>query len=409
MEGCPLGIDIPGFIRHIRENEPRQALARIREKNMLSAICGRLCPAPCERACVFYEDGAPIAIRALERYAADYGQARLPARSSPVSQKKVAVVGSGPTGLSAAAHLAHLEYGVTIFESFPAPGGVLRQGVPEFRLPRKVLDSEIDFMESLGIEIKTNVLAGQTAGLGEILGLGYSAILLALGAGTPKFLDIPGTNLGGVYYAEEFLLQLNLLAGGRLFREEFPLPVGDRVVVVGGGYAALDCSRMARRLGKEAIVVFHRTQDEMEARIEEREYAREEGVRLEPLVNPIEILGDDRNWVAGLKCTRLDFANPQESGAWQLVPVPESEFVLEADTLIIAVGHQPNSAIIKKTPNLKVNPDGTIYTNPENRMTSMAGVFAAGPIARGPTSVVEAMAEGKKVAEQMDQYLKGRG
>ncbi len=395
---------------------------------MLASICGRLCPAPCERACVFYEDGAPIGIRALERYAADYGQTKGSSSKNGRDGKKVAIVGSGPTGLTAAAHLAQLGYRVTIFESFKEPGGALAYGVPGFRLPRKTLDSQINLIESLGVEFKANVLVGQTLGLEELWGEGYAAILLALGAGTPKFLDIPGTSLGGVYYAEEFLMRMSTLEkSGHLSEEDVPFPIGDKVVVIGGGYAALDSARAARRLGREVSVVFHRThlvptsargstsqgwalgarQDDMGVRPEERKYAQQEGVKLEPLAGPVEILGDDDHFVRGLKCLRRDFADPHNSGDWQLIAVPDSEFILEADTVIVAVGHQPNSLIIKKTLSLKINPDGTIFTNPEDRMTSIPGVFAAGNVAAGPGSVVEAMAEGKKAGEAMDRRLRG--
>ncbi len=373
---------------------------------MFASICGRLCPAPCERACVFNDEGAPIGIRALERYASDYGQAKVVRTQSSPPGANVAIIGSGPSGLTAAVVLANYGHQVTIFESLNEPGGLLRYGVPEFRLPRKVLDGEMAEIQALGIEIQTNTLVGQSVGLDDLLSSGYKAVLLALGSGTPKFLDIPGTNLGGVFYAEEFLLRVNLMQARPFPRTSTPIKIGNNVAVIGSGYAALDCARMILRFGRKATLILAGTEDEVPIRIEEREYAKEEGLKLEVMVNVLEILGNDHGFVRGLKCSRSDFADPTNAGQWQLVSVPDSEFMIEVDSVILAAGHQPNSSILKKTSKLKFNPDGTIFVAQENSMTSIPGVFACGNIVSGVGgSVVETMADGKMVAEEMNRYL----
>lgn len=407
LAGCPLGIDIPGFIRQIRENEPIKAWVKIKENNMFASICGRLCPAPCERACVFYEDGAPIAIRALERFAADFGEVKLsrPPQNSPHG-KKVAVVGSGPAGLTAAGILSQKGFRVTVFEAFNEIGGVLRYGIPEFRLPQKILDSEIIRLKLSGVEFTTNFLIGQSGGLKDLLASGFSAIFLALGAGAVHFLEIPGTNLGGVLYADEFLMRLNLMKTGDP-KFSAPFNIGYKVIVVGKGYAAIDAARAALRWGREATVVFGHGEDDLGIRVEEKEYGKQEGLKLEPLTKPLEILGDRDHFVCGIKCRRMDFGDPQNSGDWKLMEVPQSEFVMEADTVILAVGHQPNNAFLKKIPDLKINPDGTVWVNEIDAMTSIPGIFAGGNITAGTTSVADAIADGKKAAESIERYLKG--
>ena len=405
LAGCPLGIDIPGFIRQIRENEPARALAKIKENNLLASICGRLCPAPCERACIFYEDGAPIAIRALERFAADFGQIKaLKPEGFSSRGKKVAVVGSGPAGLTVAGILAQKGFPVTVFESLPESGGVLRYGVPEFRFPKKILDSEIFWLKSLGVSWVTNFIVGQSAGLKELLSSGFSAVFAATGAGAVKFLEISGTNLGGVLYAEEFLMRLNLANSDS--RAAAGFHIGNRVAVVGRGYAAIDCARAVVRLGRQATVIFEHSEDDSVVRLEDKEYGKEEGLQLEPLTKPLQILGDDRGFVCGIKCQRLDFADAENSGQWKLVEVPSSEFVVDTDTVIIAAGHQPNSVSIRKTPDLKINSDGSVWTNESDCMTSLCGIFAGGSAVTGNTSVVQAMADGKKAAEAIERYLK---
>ena len=407
LAGCPLGINIPGFIRHIREAEPIHALAKIKENNMFASICGRLCPAPCERACVFYEDGAPIAIRALERFAADFGLMKSSKPQQIHSRgKKIAIVGSGPAGLTAAGLLSQKGFRVTVFDACNEIGGVLRYGIPEFRLPKKILDSEIAWLKSAGVEFTTNFLVGQSGGLKDLLSSGFAAVFLAAGAGAVQFLEIPGTNLGGVLYADEFLLRLNLMKTGDP-KSAAAFHIGYKVIVVGKGYAAIDCARAALRLGREATVVFGHSEDEIGIRLEEKEYGKEEGLKLEPLTRPLEIFGDEDHFVCGLKCRRMDFGDPDNTGHWRLLEVAESEFVMEADTVILAAGHRPHGAFLKKIPDLKMNPDGTVWVNAAEAMTSIAGIFAGGDIATGTTSLTQAIADGKKAAESIERYLKG--
>lgn len=400
-----MGIDIPGFIRHIRESEPLKALAKIKEDNMFASICGRLCPAPCERACVFYEDGAPIAIRALERFAADFGQIKLLKMEANFSRgKKIAVIGAGPAGLTAAGVLSQKGFGVTVFEALNEIGGVLRYGIPEFRLPKKILDSEISRLKSLGIEFRVNFLIGQSADLKDLFSMGFAAVFIGVGAGAVRFLDIPGTNLGGVLYADEFLMRLNLMKTGDP-KNTAAFNIGQKVVVIGRGYAALDAARAALRLGREVTVVFGHSEDELGIRIEEKEYTKEEGVKLEPLTVPLEIL-ENNDFVCGVRCKRMDFGDPENTGQWKLIEVPESEFMIEADTVILAAEHRPQSAFMKKTTELRLNPDGSVWVNETDAMTSIAGIFAGGDIVQGPDSILRAMAAGKNAAESIERYLK---
>ena len=411
MRGCPLGIDIPGFIRLLREGDPRAALEKIKEQNSLPAICGRVCTAPCEEACILSEDNAPIGIRALERFVADYGKSKSgPKKWSAQNNKKVAIIGSGPTGLSAAATLAKLGYPVTIFEVQDLPGGALRYGIPNFRLPKSILDSEIEEIKSCGVEIKTNVLIGQTVTLEDLFKQGYQAALLALGAGAPQFVDLPGTSLGGVYYDNEFLLRINELKENDLSKLTSSFYLGGRVAVIGSNFSALDCARICMRLQRQVTMVFHHTEDDMEVHRQEKEYAKEEGIQLESLAQPLEILSNDSNFVAGLKCVRMDFAdaNPTgQSGHWEIKAVEGSEFVVDADTVIIAMGQKTNSLISRLFSKVRIDERGLIWTDPATGLTSMPRVFAGGNVAAGAGPVVDAIAAGKKAAENMHRYLRG--
>ena len=406
MQGCPLGINIPGFIRSLREGNVAQAYATVKEKNCLMSICGRVCTAPCEAACVLNDEGSPIGIRALERYASDFGRTKTIKRNRVFSTgRKVAIVGSGPAGLTAAVELIQRGYQVTIFESFDKPGGVLRYGIPEFRIPRKILDREIDEIKALGVKIQTNTLIGHTMTLEEIQ-RDFSAILLATGASIPKFMDIGGTNLGGVYYGEEFLMRVNR-AKSSLFSRGVPkLPMGQKVAVVGSGNTALDCARIAIRLGRQVTLVFRRTEEDMYVSARDRVLAKEEGVQFESMVKPVEICADPNGFVGGLKCIRMDYADSDDSGQWEIVALPGSEFTLDVDTVVLAIGHNPNSLLSKESSLLKVNKDGTIHTDEKRGMTSISGVFSAGNVQTNAGPVVEAMASGKKVAQEIDNYLK---
>jgi glutamate synthase (NADPH) small chain len=408
MRACPLGIDIPRFIRFLREGDAVKAYAKIREQNYFSSICGRICSAPCEAACILKEEGAPpIGIRALERYATDFGRSRSAKRpQTSLNRKKVAVVGSGPAGLAAAMELAQQGYPVTIFESFDKPGGILRYGIPEFRIPRRILDDEMNEIKALGVKMEMNFLVGHTATLEELRKQDFAAILLATGAGVPKFRDLPGANLGGVYYGEEFLMRVNRAKSSMFSRKLDKLPLGRKVAVIGSGNTALDCARSAVRLSREVTLIFRRTEEDMRVRKDESAYAKEEGVHFEPMVKPVEILAGANHFVRGLKCVRMDFADTEGAGKWQIAPVPGSEFVIDADTIVIAIGHKPNSLVNKHITELAVNDDGTVKVKDQGGATSIPGVFAAGNVQTNAGPIVEAIASGKRAAQEIDHYLK---
>lgn len=403
-----MGIDIPAFLRFLAEHRVTEALAKIREQNPLSGTCGRLCTAPCETSCVSNEQDAPLGIRALERYATDFGKPKFAMRKPQVrAGKKIAVIGSGPAGLTAAGILAQKGYRVTIFEAFEEPGGMLRSSVPSFRLPLKILNEEIKEIQLLGVEIKTNCYAGKTITFSDLTTQGFEAILLATGAGVPQLLDLPGANFGGVYYAEEFLMRVNLSQAresGKTRDNDFRL--GAKVVVLGAGYMALDCARAAVRLGKQVTWVSTQSPEDKKVIREESVYAEEEGIQIESLARPLAILNNERYFVRAIKCVRLDYADVNTRGQWELIPVPDSEFTLEADSLIIAMGQEPNSLIRRDVQQLKVNDDGTIWVNPDDSMTSMHGVFACGNVVTKSTPMIEAMASGKAAAENIDWYFK---
>ena len=403
MQGCPLGINIPGFIRQLRENNVAGAYQTIKDKNPLPSICGRICSAPCEAACVLNDESSPIGIRALERFAADYGKSKVTRQQR--KGKKIAIIGSGPAGLTAAYELAQKGYQVTIFEALDHPGGVLRYGIPEFRIPKKFLDQEINEIKMLGVEIQTNFYIGQTKTIQELKDEGFCAILLAMGAGIPKFMDLPGHSLGGVYYGEEFLMRVNLTKPGLFSRNTPNFPLGQKVAVIGSGNTALDCARTAVRFGCDVSLIFRRTEEDMRVRREEKEFAKQEGIKLEPLIRPIEIMADQDNFVGGLKCERMDFADDGVSEEWRLLPVPESDFIMEVDTVIIAIGHQPNSLLNKLMPDLILDDDGTIQIDEETYLTSIPDVFAAGNVVTNAGPVVSAIASGKAAAEKIYQAL----
>ncbi len=406
MTGCPIGIDIPGFIRLLREGNVAGAYEKIKEQNCLPSVCGRICSAPCELACVLTDEDAPIGIRALERYAADFGRPRFYRWDKMICKgKKIAIVGSGPAGLAAASELAQKGFQVTVFDALDRPGGVLRYGIPEFRIPKKNLDYEINEIKALGVLIETNFFVGQTATIDDLFNEGFVAILLATGAGVPKFMDLPGSHLGMVYYGEEFLMRVNQEKSGIFSKNNPSFALGKKIAVIGSGNTALDCARAALRFGREVRLVFRRTEEEMRVRNDVRLYGKEEGIIFEPLVKPVEILANQNNFVDGLKCVRMDFADPDETGQWQLIPVPDSKFVLDVDTVIIAIGHHPNVVLKKFTTNLKVNKEGAVKINEETTMTSIKGVFATGNVVTNAGPVVEAIAAGKKSAEQMSEYI----
>ena len=403
LSGCPLGIDIPGFIRLLREDDTSSALERIKEQNPFPAICGRICPAPCERACIFFEDGAPIAIRALERYASDFGKLK-PIKLSPVMQgKRVAVIGSGPSGMSAAFYLAKAGFGVTIFEAMDEPGGLLRYGVPEFRLPQKILDEQFNELASLGVKIETNVFVGRTESILNVFNQGFVAVLLTVGAGLPEFIDFPGHDLGGVYYAEEFLLRVQMFNKTKTQDAARKLFLGDQTVVIGSGYSALDSARLARRMGQEVALIFGGLEEELGVRGDDLELAVEEGVKLLTPVRPERIDGDAQGFAKSVQGSRLEVVEEKEQ--LELKEIQDGQIVQEAQTVILSHGRVPNLFLSKHLPQLQCSKEGAIETDKSTGLTSVDRIFAAGNVVTGAGPVVDAIANGKRVAVQIKEFL----
>ena len=405
MRGCPLGIDIPGFIRFLREGDATLALSRIKEKNPLPAVCGRICTAPCEVECVFHEEKSAIGIRHLERFASDFGRLKAARPKITPNHKKIAVIGSGPSGLCASYDLARQGYQVTIFEALTEPGGILRYGIPEFRLPKKILDQEIFDLKMLGVNITTNAFVGQNVSVKEIFAKGFEVVLLAMGAGGAGCCELPGTHLAGVYYAQEFLMRVNLWGAEHFPRAPIPAALGNKIVVLGANYAALDCARSVLRLGKQATVVFSGLEEDIEIYPEDLKIAKEEGIVLEPMAKPIEIISSDNQSVSGLKCQRLDFVDGDEQLGWKLELVPDSEFTLQADTVLLADGTGRGTTLSNHFSELQLNDDGTIWVEAQSAMTSVKGVFACGNLVSGAGFVVDAMASGKQAAVKIQQFL----
>jgi glutamate synthase (NADPH) small chain len=412
LPGCPLGIDIPGFIRLLREGDTALALERIKKENPFPAICGRICPAPCEQACVFHADGEPIAIRDLERFAADFGQKGTVSKlngpghsikSDQVRSKKVAIIGSGPAGMSAAYYLAKMNLGVTIFEAAHQPGGLLRYAVPEFRLPQKVLDEQFSQLRSAGVEIQTDAVFGRTMMIDELFMRGFSAVLLATGASLPRYSGLPGSDLAGVYYDVEFLNRLqtvgkeNVLQAAR--QQRMPAP---KTVILGGGNAAFDAARLCVRLGSQAHVVFDGFEEETGVGTEILKESREEAIELHHL-QALEILGDDNGFVRGVKCRKLDIVEGKD--ALKLEPSLEEPVVLEARTVIIANGQRSNDFLKQYLPQLKWDEDGSLWADAQTGMTSMEKVFGCGNAVTCGGSVVDAIAGGKAAAQKIIHYL----
>jgi len=408
VQACPLHIDIPGFIRLVAEGRFEEALAKVKERNDFPAITGRVCPQEllCQRACTMGRLGDPISIGKLERFLGDYEISRgirVP-KVGAKTGKRVAVVGSGPAGLTVAADLAKLGHSVTIFEALHKPGGVLTYGVPDFRLPKSVVDAYVDYVRRLGVEIRVDSVIGRLYTIDELLER-YDAVFIGTGAGTPKFLGVPGENLNGVYSANEFLIRVNLMRACEFPEYDTPIKVGRRVVVIGGGNVAMDAARVALRLGAEEVVVlYRRTEAEMPARREEVENAKEEGVKFVFLAQPIGFIGDKDGWVRKVKCVRMRLGEPDESGRRRPIPIPGSEFAVDADTVVIAIGARVNPLIQRTCPRLKVRRDGTIVTDEWGR-TSIPRVYAAGDVVTGAATVIEAIASGKRVAEAIHRDL----
>ena len=413
MDGCPVHVQIPEFINLVAAGEFAAAYDMIAATNALPAICGRVCPqeSQCEALCVRAKKGEPVAIGRLERFVADWAMKNAPPQPKPAEDKgiKVAVVGSGPAGLACAGDLARRGYQVTIFEAFHTPGGVLMYGIPEFRLPKALVQAEIDQLRAQGVEIQTNMVIGKVYDMDDLKQEGYQAIFVGTGAGLPRFLGIPGENLNGVYSANEFLTRINLMKAYDFPNCDTPVRVGKRVAVIGGGNVAMDAARSAKRLGaEEVMIIYRRSEAELPARAEEVEHAKEEGIQFMLLHNPARILGSDDGWVKGISCMEMTLGEPDASGRRRPIEKPDSEKVIDLETVIVAIGQSPNPLIKNATPDLETQAWGGIVADDTTMATSKEGVFAGGDVVTGAATVILAMGAGKQAAEAMDAYLQGK-
>jgi glutamate synthase (NADPH/NADH) small chain len=411
--GCPVSVNIPEFIRLIKDGRFIEAAWKIKEDNALPAICGRVCPqeTQCESMCVLNKKGQPISIGNLERFAADYerehGEIRLPERNKPTG-KKIAVIGSGPGGLTCAADLIKNGHDVTIYEALHKPGGVLVYGIPEFRLPKIIVEKEVEYIKSLGVEIVLNAVIGKLYTIDELLhDKGYDACFIATGAGLPIFLNIPGENLNGIYSANEFLTRANLMKAYLFPEYDTPIRRGKKVAVFGGGNVAMDAARVALRLGSEKVyLIYRRSENEMPARKAEIHHAKEEGIEFLFLTNPIRFIDDGKGNLCAVQCIKMELGEPDESGRRKPVPIKGSEFEIEIDVAIPALGTRSNPLLLKTIPDIKLNSRGYIIADENTGMTSKPGVFAGGDIVTGSATVILAMGAGKKAAKAINEYLK---
>lgn len=413
VKGCPVSINIPGFIEKVKEGNIEEAYQVISESSALPAVCGRVCPqeSQCEGKCIRGIKGEPVSIGKLERFVADWaGENGIkPQGADKKNGKKVAVIGSGPAGLTCAGDLAKMGYEVTIFEALHEAGGVLVYGIPEFRLPKeRVVAKEIENVKALGVKIETNVVVGKSVTIDELLTEeGFDAVFIGSGAGLPKFMGIPGEQANGVFSANEYLTRSNLM---KAFDKESATPVmrGNKVAVVGGGNVAMDAARTALRLGAEVHIVYRRSEEELPARVEEVHHAKEEGIIFDLLTNPVEILEDENGWVKGMKCIRMELGEPDESGRRRPVEVPGSEFIIDADTVIMSLGTSPNPLISSTTEGLEVNKWKCIIADEEFGKTTKEGVYAGGDAVTGAATVILAMGAGRAGAKGIDEYLKNK-
>lgn len=412
VDGCPVNINIPGFIKCIANREFTGAIRVLKEKNCLPAVCGRVCPQEeqCEIKCILDKKGAPVAIGRLERFAAEMEAAKakveLP-QKDPSSGKKVAIIGSGPAGITVAGDLIMKGHAVDMYEALHEPGGVLVYGIPEFRLPKKVVARELDYLRKLGVKIITNFVVGKTRSVDSLLE-NYDALFIGTGAGLPWFMEMPGENLNGVYSANEYLTRMNLMGGFKFPFSRTPIRGHRKVAVVGGGNVAMDCARTAVRLGAdETYIVYRRSEKELPARFEEFENAQEEGVIFHFLTNPIRLIGNDEGWIKEMECLRMKLGEPDASGRRRPIPVEGSNFVMPVDACVIAIGNSPNPIIPETTPDLEVARGGKIVADDEGR-TSKARVWAGGDIVTGAATVILAMGAGRLAADSMHEFLTGK-
>lgn len=409
VTGCPVEVSIPEFIKCLRERKYGEAIAKIKEKNALPAVCGRVCPQEeqCQVNCVVGRIGEPVSIGRLERYLADWEREhgfQMPGKPKPTG-KKVAVVGAGPAGLTAAADLVKLGHEVVMFEALHLPGGVLVYGIPEFRLPKTIVRNEVNYIEKLGVDLRVGNLIGRIHTIPELMKSGYDAVFIGSGAGLPQFLGIPGENLGGIYSANEFLIRVNLMKAFKFPEYDTPLRLGKHVVVIGGGNVAMDCARSSMRLGADVCLLYRRSREELPARHEEIENAEEEGLVCRFLASPLRFIGDEKGWVKAMECQAMELGQPDASGRRRPIPIKGSEFTMDTDTVIIAIGQTPNPIIQRTTEGLVANPrHGTIIVD-ENGKTSLEGVYAGGDVATGAATVISAMGMGKNAAKAIHEYL----
>jgi len=410
VTGCPVVVRIPEFILALREGDMWQAVELLKDTNSLPAICGRVCPqeSQCEARCVLGRKGEPVAIGRLERFVADWEREqgiRVPRRAEPVA-KRVAVIGSGPAGLTAAGDLAKKGYEVEILEALHTPGGVLVYGIPEFRLPKDIVASEINYLRGLGVKIRTNVVVGKLFTLAELVEE-YDALFLGTGAGLPMFMNIPGENLSGVYSANELLTRTNLMKGYLFPHWDTPVKVGSKVAVVGAGNVAMDSARSSLRLGaSEVHIVYRRSRAEVPARAEEVHHAEEEGIIFDYLTNPVEILGNDEGWVSGMRCIRMELGEPDTSGRRRPIPVEGSEFEMSAETVVMALGTRPNPLVFDGADRLARTRWGTVVADQSTGRTKLERVWAGGDIVTGAATVISAMGAGRTAATDIDEYLR---
>ncbi|MBI5893667.1 MAG: NADPH-dependent glutamate synthase [Deltaproteobacteria bacterium] len=409
--GCPVNIDIPWFIRLIAEGKFIEAARKIKETNGLPAVCGRVCPQEdqCEKVCVIGKKGQPVSIGRLERFAADYerehGEVTIP-EIPKWTGKKAAVVGAGPAGLTVAGDLVKKGHKVTVFEALHTAGGVLMYGIPEFRLPKKIVQSEVDYLKKMGVEIVCNAVIGKLDTIDELLANGYDAVFIGTGAGLPVFMNIPGENLIGVYSANEYLTRLNLMRAYQFPEYDTPILNGKKVVVVGGGNTAMDSARTALRLCPEEVtIVYRRSKEEMPARIEETHHGEEEGLKFKLLTNPIRFIGNEEGKLTAVECIKMELGEPDESGRRRPMPIKGSEFKIDCDVAVMAIGNGANPLIPHTTPDLKVNKWGNIIVNQDTGKTNKKGVLSGGDIVRGGATVILAMGDGRRAANAIHEYL----